>query len=88
MRAFKIQLSRQSEKFFNKHKDLYIKFENNLKSIFNDDVNSIDVKVMKGISNCFRMRLGNYRVIYTLDENGKLVIVKVIKAGSRGDIYK
>ncbi len=88
MKAFKIQLSKLAEKFFKKHKDLYAKFENNLKSIFNDETSSVDVKVMKGFNNYFRMRLGTYRIIYTLDENGKLIIVKVIKAGSRGDIYK
>lgn len=47
-----------------------------------------DIKPLKGEQNkgLLRLRIGNYRVIYTVD-NGKL-IVYIIDAGNRGDIYK
>ncbi len=46
-----------------------------------------DIKQLKGKHNkgLFRLRVGDYRVIYTID-NGKLIIY-VIDAGNRRDIY-
>lgn len=48
--------------------------------------NGEDIKRLKGHDELLRLRVGPYRVIYTVD-NGKL-IVRIIDAGSRGDIYK
>lgn len=46
-----------------------------------------DVKQLKGRHRGkFRLRVGDYRVIYTVD-NGRLVVC-IIDAGNRGDIYK
>lgn len=47
-----------------------------------------DIKEMQGKKNkgLYRLRVGDYRVVYTID-NGKL-IVYVVDAGNRGDIYK
>ncbi len=44
-----------------------------------------DRKQLKGHAGFFRLRVGNYRIIYTVD-NGQL-IVHVIDAGNRGQIY-
>ncbi len=48
--------------------------------------NGEDIKKLKGYDELFRLRVGEYRIIYSVD-NGKL-IVYVVDAGSRGDIYK
>ncbi len=47
-----------------------------------------DIKELKGKQNkgLYRLRIGDYRVIYTIN-NGKLIVC-VIDAGNRGDIYK
>ena len=45
-----------------------------------------DIKVMQGHSGYFRLRVGDYRVIYTVDDN--VLIVRIIEVGNRGDIYK
>lgn len=47
-----------------------------------------DIKELKGKKNkgLYRLRVGEYRVIYTVD-NGRL-IVYVVDAGNRGEIYK
>ena len=45
-----------------------------------------DIKPIQGYNRYFRLRIGDYRVIYTID-NGELIIC-VVDAGSRGDIYK
>ena len=44
-----------------------------------------DIKRLKGHGNFLRLRVGDYRIIYTVD-NGEL-IVYVIDAGNRGQIY-
>lgn len=47
-----------------------------------------DIKQMKGqkAHGCFRLRVGDYRVIYSVD-HGKLVVY-VVDAGNRGEICK
>lgn len=44
-----------------------------------------DIKQLKGHSDLLRLRVGSYRIIYTVD-NGQL-IVRVIEVGNRGQIY-
>lgn len=46
----------------------------------------LDIKRMQGAIDEFRLRVGSYRIVYSL-ENDKLLIF-VIKIGSRGDVYK
>lgn len=45
-----------------------------------------DRKRLQGQENLYRLRVGPYRIIYMVD-NGQLVIY-VVGAGNRGDIYK
>lgn len=44
-----------------------------------------DIKPLKGHINLMRLRVGSYRIIYSVD-NGKYIIY-VIDAGNRGEIY-
>lgn len=48
--------------------------------------NGEDIKKLKGHDGLLRLRVGEYRIIYTVD-HGKL-IVYVIDAGNRGQVYK
>ena len=45
-----------------------------------------DIKPLRGHDDLYRLRVGPYRLIYSVD-NGKL-IVYVADADNRGDIYK
>lgn len=45
-----------------------------------------DIKALQGYEGYFRLRVGDYRIIYTLDNN--VLIIRVIEVGNRGDIYK
>jgi len=45
-----------------------------------------DIKSLKGFKNKYRLRIGKYRIIYSLLDDK--LIIEVIKAGSRGDVYK
>jgi len=43
-----------------------------------------DIKAMEGYEDLYRLRIGQYRVIYTKDN----VILFILDVGNRGDIYK
>ena len=45
-----------------------------------------DIKPMKGHRDLLRLRVGEYRIIYSVD-NGELTVY-VMDAGNRGQIYK
>ncbi len=48
-----------------------------------------DIKPLQGYAGeCYRLRIGKYRIVYTYmeDNNGKTLYIMDI--GSRGDIYK
>lgn len=44
------------------------------------------VKKLKGQENAYRIRVGEYRVIYNIFDN--VLIVKVVEVGHRSEIYK
>lgn len=44
-----------------------------------------DTKVLRGHSGVFRLRVGSFRIIYTVDHD--IVTVMVIDIGNRGQIY-
>lgn len=44
-----------------------------------------DITRLKGHNDLFRLRVGAYRIIYSVD-NGRLAVL-IIDAGSRGQIY-
>lgn len=46
----------------------------------------LDIKRMQGMENRFRLRVGTYRVVYSIIDNELIVIV--VRIGSRGDVYK
>lgn len=48
--------------------------------------NGEDIKKLKGSENLLRLRVGDYRIIYTVD-HGELIVI-VIGVGNRGQIYK
>ena len=45
-----------------------------------------DIEPMSGKDNEFRLRVGSYRVLYSIHED--ILTVKVLNAGNRGDVYK
>lgn len=49
------------------------------------DTTRLDIKALQGREG-FRLRVGKWRVIYHRDDNAMIILV--VDAGSRGDIYK
>lgn len=45
-----------------------------------------DIKPLGGYENLYRLRVGSFRVLYTII--GDLLTVRVLDIGNRGDVYK
>ena len=82
-----LNLTKSADKFFTKHTQIYDKFIQNLKSFYCENNQNIDIKAMKGHKNLYRMRINDYRVIYSI-QNGKMIIISVLMVASRGQVYK
>ncbi len=87
MKKIIIGVSKVANKFFSKHSDIYDKFIENIKSVYHENNHNVDIKTMKGYKDIYRMRVQQYRIIYKLIDN-EAIIINVITAGKRGDIYK
>lgn len=44
-----------------------------------------DIKKLEGTNGKFRLRVGSYRIIYTVD-HGQLIVC-IVDAGNRGQVY-
>lgn len=76
--SVKKDLSKISEPYFSKIEDKVLKLrENPIPS---------DCKKLKGMDNAYRIRVSDYRIVYTIQNN--ILLVEVIKVGHRKDIYK
>jgi len=45
-----------------------------------------NIKKLQGVEGCYRLRVGNYRVIYRIIS--LTLIIEIIKVGHRQEIYK
>ena len=87
--SYEIEYARAAEKFFKSHEDVRTQYKEALKELLNGEhPEKVDVKQIKGKrTTYFRIKLGGYRVLYTLINN-KVVVINTILAGPRGDVYK
>jgi len=80
--TYKIVIEKMALKFISKQPS---KEKNRLmQSIYN--LPGGDTIKMSGKYNLFRLRVGSYRIIYSIEESK--LIIRVIEAGNRGDVYK
>ncbi|MBQ0146811.1 MAG: type II toxin-antitoxin system RelE/ParE family toxin [Lachnospiraceae bacterium] len=87
--SYDIQYTKIADKFLKEHEDVRSEYEDAIKELLTGDhPERIDVKRIKGKkNNYFRIRLGQYRVIYTIID-GKIVVIRTLLAGPGGDVYK
>lgn len=50
-----------------------------------DEPRPVNCKKLQGVDDTYRIRIGDYRVLYTVDDN--TVTVEVVKVGNRKDVY-
>lgn len=79
---YKIVIQKKAKKFIDK---LPQNEKKRIVSAISKLPNGEDIKKLKGHSNLLRLRVGDYRIIYTVD-NGELIVM-IIDVGNRGEIY-
>ena len=80
---YKIIIKKKAKKFIDKlPKNERLRIAKAIEALPNGE----DIKKLKGYSDLLRLRVGDYRIIYTVDD-GELVVI-VVDAGNRGQIYK
>lgn len=84
-----VEYTKAADKFLDKHEDVRGDFEKAIKELLTGShPEMVDVKRIQGKrDNYYRIRLGDCRVVYTIIA-GKVIVVKVVLVGSRGDVYK
>lgn len=81
--TYKIIIQKKAKKFIDK---LPMNEKRRLVSAIERLPNGEDIKELSGHKGMLRLRIGTYRIIYKVD-HGELIVL-VIDAGNRGDIYK
>ena len=83
MTAYKIVIEKRAEKFIRKQtKENQARL---LTAIYKLPFSG-DIKPFEGAAGVYRLRVGTFRVLYTVEH--EIVTVRVLDAGNRGDVYK
>ncbi|MBE0496326.1 MAG: hypothetical protein IBX45_07930 [Campylobacterales bacterium] len=59
-----------------------------VKKLYKLSIESVDIKAMKGEKGVYRIRKGNVRIVFTIDENGTVLALFVGAIDFRGNAYK
>ena len=88
MPEYKIELARPAATYLSRlDKPIQKRIVNSLKRLaLNPLDNLLDIKPLSGRAGQMRLRVGNYRIIYRLEND--ILVIYVIAIGPRGDIYK
>ena len=87
--SYRITYTTDVEKFIKKNKDIGLKFFKAFKELsknYNLRVSSFDIVAMQGYKNVYRLSIGQYRAVFLVEKEIK--VLKVVKIESRGGIYK
>lgn len=80
---YKIEVNKRSYKFILKQdKEQQTRILNAINKLPDNG----DIKPLKGCNGVYRLRVGDYRILYTIDHD--VLTVYVIEIGNRGQIYK
>ena len=80
---YKIVTKKKAKKFIDKlPKNERLRIAKAIQALPNGE----DIKKLKGYTDLLRLRVGDYRIIYTVNHSELVVIV--VDAGNRGQIYK
>lgn len=83
---YHVEISSSAEKFFRKlpQKDL-IRITSAILAL-RDDPYPVGCVKLSGEENCYRIRIGNYRIVYEM--LAKKLLILILKIGHRKDVYR
>ncbi len=81
--SYKIVISKNALKFLSSQQQK--QKERIIKAIYSLPLYG-DIKKLAGIEDTYRLRIGDFRILYTV--NNEILTIFVIKIGNRGDVYK
>ncbi len=85
---YKVDTSKELDKFLEKHRDLAPKIIAKLEIIAQNPYdNPCDIAKLQGQKNHYRLRVGKYRVLYEVRDE-QILVIYAYKVDSRGNIYK
>ena len=83
---YKIELARQAEKFIrDQNQSLQAKLVAVLRKLA-ENPRPGKVTKLKGLDELYRVRVGNYRIVYTIEE--KKLLILIVRIAHRKDVYK
>ena len=85
-KSYKIEVSKSAKKDLKSlpRKDL-LKIAILIEELANDPF-PVGCKKLKGIDNLYRVRQGNYRILYTIEN--KILTIVILKVGHRSKVYQ
>jgi mRNA interferase RelE/StbE len=85
---YKVKYHKQVIKFLQKQDKKTVKSVIGFFDEIKKDLNfkNHNVKPLKGFNGFYRLRISKYRVVFEIKND--VLLINVIKAGSRGDVYK
>lgn len=84
--SYRIEFSPQAKREFTKlSRSIQIQLQKKIDSLA-EDPRPPGVKKLSGEYNLYRVRAGDYRIIYAIDDNKLLILIA--RAGNRREIYR
>jgi mRNA interferase RelE/StbE len=86
MKIYEVVLSKTAEKNLSKLPAKIIAIIIPVLELLRNNPRPLGCKKLKGFSNLWRVRVGNYRVIYSIED--KILLVDIREIRHRKDVYK
>ncbi|MBI5400362.1 type II toxin-antitoxin system RelE/ParE family toxin [Candidatus Saganbacteria bacterium] len=86
MASYKIQFKKSALKDLNKLEKHFVPQIYNKITSLSENPRSAQSTKLKGGENSYRLRIGNYRIIYQIDDSAKIVLI--FGVGHRKEIYR
>ena len=86
--SYNIELSRKAEKYLKKlDKKVRTRIQDHIRILSENPRHpELDIKRFHAEPDLYRLRVGDYRVLYSVKDD--LFLIIIVKIGSRGDVYK
>ena len=79
---------RGEENFLTLPRVIQVQIKKKLEFYLNSGVPLRFAKRLTGYDNCYRFRVGAYRVVFSPEQEGTFVLLLILKVGLRAEIYE